>query len=500
MNSATPVFHKYRTFLTHPVTLAVLTLLLGAAYGVALGLDISPVLLFGALVAAIGALLIFVRPEVIAASLLVIEWGYLSDIAVNIHSLPSITKPLAAILLAVIVFRRFVGQRQPLVADQTVWWMAAYLVVIAVGIWYAKVPDRTIEMVIRFAKEFVLFLIFINLIRSLKLFEQSIWALLALCALLGSLSVYQEVTGTFDNEYNGLARMKIAHITEGLPDRPRAAGTIGEPLAYGQQLLVLVPVGIWGILYGRTIGSKAFAAFATAACIAGIGLAFNRSTYLALAAVLGLYALHIRLKPKYLLPILPILIGLWVIAPPEFTARLSTLSAFLPGNDDGAVQEEVSFNRRSYEMLMAAEMFIDHPIIGVGGMNYRMRYQEYIRRHGAAVPDEERDPHSYYLEVAAEHGLIGLVAWGGILVLTWNRLRAAEKTFRAYRQQRYAELAVALRFGYIGYLTTALFLHGVFFQYLWLQVGIAVTLALIAQRYAAQQQVSASVAPQQATG
>src|SRR5262249_6543610 len=150
---------------------------------------------------------------------------------------------------------------------------------------------------------------------------RSMWLLLAIGALLGTLSVYQEATHNYSAIFGGLARRDIAYIADGLDDRARASGSTGSPLAYGQPLLGLGAVGRWGLVHGRTLGRKLFAGYATAACLAGIGLSFSRGAYLGLVAALVLFALHIRLNPRYLLVILPIVGVLLWVAPAEFKAR-----------------------------------------------------------------------------------------------------------------------------------------------------------------------------------
>jgi hypothetical protein len=78
-----------------------------------------------------------------------------------------------------------------------------------------------------------------------------------------------------------------------------------------------------------------------------------------------------------------------------------------------------------------------------------------------------------------------LVAWGGILVLAYTRLRQAQRLFAGAKNHRMAELAAALQIGFAGYLVSAIFFHGSYPRYLWLQIATAVALAVTAKRYAA---------------
>lgn len=464
----------------HPAVIACVAISVSLIYGVALAYDMSTLLLLVAPIALILGIVALIKTEYAAVALLVVEWGFISDIAVKYHGLPSISKPLVVVLFGILLIRRFTGRRQPFVYDGIIWWMLAYLFVASLGLLYARYNNAPMPLVIDLGKQVLMFIVLINLIVTKRSFEATMWLLLALGALLGALTVYQELTQSYGSNFGGLARMTIAQIVSGESDRPRASGTTGEPNAYGQQLLVLVPIGLWAMLQGRSVVSRTAGAVMTVACLAGLGLSFSRSTYLALFVVLGLFALHIRLNPRYLLVLIPLVGVLLWAAPDAVTARFSTFSILL--QSDNGVREEVSFNRRAVEMMMAVNMFVDHPFIGVGGNNYPKLYPRYIRESGAPVPDEERTPHSFYLQIAAEHGIIGLLTWGGVLVLTFARLREARRRFLAVGDTRFAELASALTIGYVGYLCTAIFLHGAYPQFLWLQVGMAVALALLARR------------------
>ncbi len=462
--------------------LALAACVFSVIYGFSLGSYISPFVLIAVPLALMVGILALTKPEHAAAVLLVVEWGYISDIAVRFHGVPSISKPIVVLLALILVMRRFTRQRVPLLYDPIIWWMLAYWGVTCLGLWYATDPDRTIPVVIDVGKQLLMFTVLVNLVRSAKSFELIMWLLLAVGALLGTLAVYQEVTHSYNSNFGGLARMELGRISEEVLDRPRAAGTTGSPLAYGQQLLVLVPIGLWALLDARTLIRRVMAGYATAAILAGIGLSFSRSTYVALAVVIVVFILYVRMSPRYLLLVVPLIGALLWVAPPEFTARVGTLENLLPAADNEGVRSEASFNRRSVEMLMAVMMFVDHPILGVGGGNYPALYPQYIRETGSPVPDEERWPHSFYLEVAAEHGIIGFLVWSGILIITWQRLRAARRRLIAIGNQRMAELAVALQIGFLGYLVMAVFYHGAYPHFLWLQVSMAVAFAAFAHR------------------
>lgn len=467
-------------FLRRPVVLACLTAMISLVFGVALAESVSPIWLAVGMIAALVFGMVIAQPELAAIALLAVTWGYLSEVAVSEHGLPSPSKALVTLLALVVVVRRFTGKRRPWLSDAVTWWMIGYLLVITLGLFYARYPNPTMLLVNDFAKDVLLYFVLINLIVSLRNFERGLWLMLGICALFGTLSIVQQATQDFDNQFGGLADYRVGQIDDDIGNRPRAGGPIGEPNGYGQQLLVLVPVGLWTAMYGRTRLGKIGGLLGASMCLAGIGLSFSRSTYIALGLTLLLYAVYIKFDMRYVL-LGGVLFGaLYLTAPPALTARFSTLEALLPGNE--GVQSEGSFRRRSVEMLMAVQMFADHPLLGVGGGNYPPLYPQYIREAGSPVPDEERGPHSYYLEIAAEHGVLGIITVGSIMLLTISRLWQAQRLFASIGNKRSADMAGALLISFIGYLGTAIFLHGVYSRFLWLQVAMAVALAAIARR------------------
>jgi hypothetical protein len=115
-------------------------------------------------------------------------------------------------------------------------------------------------------------------------------------------------------------------------------------------------------------------------------------------------------------------------------------------------------------------MFVDRPILGVGVDNYPAYYQEYARPM-EILTRETRSPHSLYIEIAAETGIIG-VATFGILVVTlfwwlWRDWRLTD------RPNEIRDLSRAIAVAVVGILTASIFLHSAYPRYLWLFIALA---------------------------
>jgi putative inorganic carbon (HCO3(-)) transporter len=195
--------------------------------------------------------------------------------------------------------------------------------------------------------------------------------------------------------------------------------------------------------------------------------------------------MYLRLDARYLL-VLPLVGALLYVAPPEFRARFGTLEEIVPGMTNAGVYNDGSIQGRSVKAEIALTMLADNLIFGVGRGNYRFHYRDYIQEIEGAGSNTERDAHNLYLEVAAEQGVVGFAVFVGLILTVWGRLRVAERLFAATGERRMADLSVAVKVGFLGYLVTSLFLHGAYGYMFWLQVGMAVALVVIAQREAAE--------------
>lgn len=465
--------------------IAIGAVLLGGVYGYVLTGELPLALLLGIPLAGLAIVLGARQPELLTVALLGVTWGYVSEVLVKFQGAPSIAKSLVVVLVAIAFARRFTGKRTPFATHPLLWWMIGYFLVVCLGLWYAKDTEATWLVVIDFAKELMLFFVVINMLTTERWLERGVWAMLIVGGVIATITVYQEITHTYDNIYGGFARSPIKEIAEGIDNRARAGGTTSSPNAFGQQMIVLVPIGLWAMLHARTLFSRIAGGYMGIACLAAAALSFSRGTYLAAIVMFVLLVIHLRLNPRYLL-VIPVLLFALTQTPPEFRARFDTLASLLPNGARAVGESDASLDRRYIEMTMAAYMFADHPIAGVGADNYRSLFPEYVRSYGSDVDDTERNAHSYYLEVAAENGLIGLSVIVGIIALTYGALRQARNIFRVLKNDRMAELAAALMISFGGYLVTAIFLHGDYSRFLFLQVGIAAAFAIIAQRtYAA---------------
>jgi O-antigen ligase len=198
------------------------------------------------------------------------------------------------------------------------------------------------------------------------------------------------------------------------------AGSAGNDVPGWLRWLALGSFVATSIGIGMSASRGAWLAFG-AAFVAVVTTQSRRGAALLIAAILVLFLLG-QLGTLYLLP----------------TGITQRLTSFLPavGVSDVRSIEVTDANYASLERLAfwqaALDMWRDHPVLGVGLGNYPIAYARY------ALPKWRMalgHAHNYYLNIAAEAGLIGLLGylalWAAAL---WQTVQVRLASRDAYTQ------------------------------------------------------------------
>ncbi|HSD30054.1 MAG TPA: O-antigen ligase family protein [Vicinamibacteria bacterium] len=493
-----------------PWLLAVSSLLLAAVLGAwvashpaVMRLEVGPRGLLGLAAGLALAAIVLWRPDIGLVLLVAFVYLNLSQVLVRHHRLPSLLQLLAVPLLLGAWARRSRDDLRRVLTAPVTAFLALYLLVAFVSTALARDPALADRRVADVAKALAVFVLAALLASSVAATRRAVATMLAAGAVLGALAVLQVVTGGFAEEYGGLARIKYAQIY-GDVFEPRIAGPLGDPNFFAQILVVLVPLALF--LAKGEPGPRARAlAFGAAFLVSTAAvLTYSRGGALTLACVLLLSAVVLRV-PWRKAVLAALLVGIPVLAalPAGFARRLTTLEQITPGGDERVLRPDSSFQKRRLLVAAAWRMFLDHPVLGVGAGNYTALYEPYADEVGSAAreyedPGEAQYPHSLYLEIAAETGILGLLPFGAALLAAFASLRRARAAFLAAGDEPAAWLTRGFEIALAGYLVSSLFLHGHFSRYLWLLLGLATALAYAAPPpgpAAADARVAANGAP-----
>ncbi|HLY32635.1 MAG TPA: O-antigen ligase family protein, partial [Ktedonobacterales bacterium] len=212
----------------------------------------------------------------------------------------------------------------------------------------------------------------------------------------------------------------------------RVFGTFSQPNPYGGYLNFALPLALALTLFGRDARERWVAGGASVVLLMAQAFADSRGAELGLAAALVVIVV-VGLRYERLAGLIA-LIGAPVVAIAWFvhlipqrieTALLdqarvngTTLSC---APNSGVNDANFSTVERLAHWVAGIRMFLAHPLLGVGAGNYNAAYAHYTI---PCWPEPLGHAHNYYINAAAETGLLGLLTFlalmGASLYLGWR--------------------------------------------------------------------------------
>jgi putative inorganic carbon (hco3(-)) transporter len=411
----------------------------------------------------------------------------LAVVLTQFHGLPQIIGSSIAVLLLIPITRALIVERQPIVVTPVL-----PLVLVFLGALYLagiRSPEPTIvqnNMTLYLTEGLLLYFLVSNAVRSKRALTHVIWTLILAGALMGGLSIFQEVTHSYANEYGGFAQIdrldtgggfNVATDSAGPKElRPRLGGPIGSENRYAQILAVVLPLALIRAFRDRRRTGRLVAAAASVLIAGGIFLTFSRGAAVAVALTILMMVLLRELKLRNVLPAIAVLTAIVIFVVPDYVIRLRSLegvTALSSASTSSTSGVDSAIEGRQTENLAALHVFIDHPVTGVGpGVYFREYSRDYANRLGLRYLGSDRRGHSLYLEMLADTGIIGLTAFlamaGAALVLLFRAAR-----YWRDRDPERAIIASSFLFALIAYLASAMFLHLSYQRYFWAVLGLA---------------------------
>lgn len=236
-----------------------------------------------------------------------------------------------------------------------------------------------------------------------------------------------------------------------LPVENRAAGPFGDPNFFALTLATLVPIAMYMIARG---GKGQYLGGTAVLCLVS-GLLATGSRGGLVAGIFALIATAVAMPIRRLRVAAALLIVAGLAVTPAFASQTKSAGTRPVGG-------------RITENEIAIAMFKDHPLAGVGPGQYDFLYRDYARRIGND-PRYFRQPHSLPLQLGAEQGLVGLVAWiaAGVAALRYAIRRGVWRL----------PVGRAVLLSIATYMIGSLFLHGAVLRLLFMLLGVLFALA-----------------------
>lgn len=424
--------------------------------------------------------LMFVRPETTTVIVLFVLYANLTVVAVRSYNVPELLAASFFMLLGLPLLNYVMIRRQGIIINHIFFLMLVYLGVILVSAVASRDAGDSTDRILSYLIEgLVLYFLIINTVRTPDLLRKGVWALILAGCLMGGISLYQELTGDYDNDFGGLAKVKASEIDTGEVDslgndvtRRRLAGPIGSKNRYGQVMVVLLPLALFRIWAERSRRLRILAAAACVPIISGALLTFSRGAGLSVVITLLVMVILRIIKLWHFLVIAVAASLVVLVAIPDYVHRISTVTDVAGLASGGTAGIGTSVLGRATENLGALNIFVDYPVLGVGPGQTNLYMTAYANKLGLKMLEGTRRAHSMYLEELSDTGIVGFTVFLSIVLFTMYQLAKARRRWTPSRPD-IAYTATGFLLAIIAYLVSAFFLHLSYIRYYWLLLALA---------------------------
>jgi putative inorganic carbon (hco3(-)) transporter len=378
-----------------------------------------------------------------------------NDLIPGIGSFPLVKIVAISVLLIYIGSKISAGERL------SVWTleMSMLMVIAALGLLLMPIaasPQQSIDMLTdTYLKTVIIFIIMVNLIDTRQRIF-SMWKLVVICgAALGVGAIRSYIKGEF-----AVKGLRIEGLVGGMFENPNDLATALDLLLPFAVALTLISKGLPRLFY------------LVCAVVLAIGVLFtlSRGGFLGLIASGGVFMWKLG-RSRRLKTILGVALTcgiLLAVMPGGYGARITTIF-----NNE---QDQTGSAQQRRELLeRAASVAISRPIVAVGMGNFHI------------YSIKEKAAHNAYLEIAAELGVMGLIAYLILIFAPLRSLYRIERQTRGMRSESEREmywLSVCLQAAFIAYMVCSFFAS---IQYLWYLYYTAAYAVALRQIHAAEE-------------
>lgn len=484
------VLNQLATRKGFPVLFGILAVALGAAVGIYTGHTPS-LLEAGAIILGIVIIMfIFSDLDIGLIILVVINYLRISQIGITYYGAPPTALPLTLLIILAIAVRWILTKEPPKGWLGGSILIGSYGIVIFMSMFVAEDYSKAVEALTIYISDAVVAITIMMMLQRAKSLRGVIWALIFCGIFVGTINVFQFFTRTFSNFYYGFAQVGETMQIVGEYSGYRLGGPIGDPNYFAEILILIIPLAFQQIWAEKSIIARSLAGYSAFICTLTLILTYSRGGFLALMVVLVATLLLRAPRIGQVLLVLAFVIIIFRYIPTKYTDRILTVVDLATNKIDP--REEGSFRGRTGAMLTAWNMFLDYPFFGVGISNYSKNYAKYSSQLGIVNTGEVISPHNLYLEIAAETGIAGLGTFGAILVALFAGIKRALKIFKRIERPDLISSTIGIGLGLIGYFSSAMFIHSSYPRYLWMMIGIGLSLPIVAHNLLQEKELEES--------
>jgi len=330
---------------------------------------------------------------------------------------------------------------------------AVFLVVVAAcsvpfSVWKGDALSHTIILV----KLVTLLFLLGRVIDTSDRLRRMLWVIIALLGWFSATSLISYLQGGF------IVRMGI--------ERSVGITSIGgDPNALAGLIASLLPFGIAGLRCSRGFLARLAIFSMLGVALAAVVVTGSRAGMVGLLALTAYYIIHARHRIALLVCSLILAAAVWSAMPAQYQQRYLTTVEYAEGN-----QLDASNQLRIQIWKAGWKMFLDYPVLGVGAGQFPTAYGSL--KYSGVAHGPWMQPHSLFIQVASELGLVGLIAFGYFVIQIVTSNRALLRLPQENMSEGNREVAIACEGMLVVALAVSCFGHTFYSQYWYLAGGL----------------------------
>jgi len=433
------------------------------------------------------SLIILQKPEFGAYILIISIFTSLSDILTD-RGLPSINRPLIALTIGSVLVNYFLktGRYNKFpTLTRLEWALIIFYMAIIVSVLVSPDKSNAFSVTIDITKDILVGVSIYITLNTEERWKTGVLVLLVTITILATMGVFKTATGSDITFFDMARNSAFGQVSYG---ELRYGGPIQEPNLWGQVLVSSLPFSLYLLKQEQKSTRRILIIFSLLMILLAMIYTSSRGAIVAFTIIVPLMAIDMKIKPISLMIGVLLFISLLSILPASYSDRFQSLNIFSQPTDGTALNQDESVIGREAVMLTGLAMFKKNPVFGVGFGNYGLRYWEYATDLGleANATDVDFGPnsrfaHSLYIEILSETGLFGFIAFLLFFSTLFIEMFRIRKIFNIYAiQTNWSSWATALAMSVLTFLISGIFLHGIFFRYIWILIGLAMAAISIA--------------------
>lgn len=272
-------------------------------------------------------------------------------------------------------------------------------------------------------------------------------------------AIWQKITGNFT--INSLYQQ-------------RAAGLRGDPNDTAMLLIAGVPVAFYYMRTTRTLLFKLFYAGIFIALLYSIILTGSRGAFVALLMIAGIVFYTRPSLKLFLAGVFIAAIGI-LIMPDSYQERMTRM---FQGKEE---EQASSMDNRRNLLKAAGEIYVMHPILGIGLGNFGLAFKDteagklmadvHEGEGSTAYNKDHLAVHNMYVEFFVENGSLAGILF---LLFLYHSSRGFIRIDQVLPAQKVASIGFAFMLGLLGMLFCGIFLSQGYNSVLWLYLGFGI--------------------------